>query len=49
MALGADTMRMVQLMKSWYNDMDRKIKAIALAKQAEHTAAYRVSGNSLIF
>jgi hypothetical protein len=40
MALGADTMRMVMLMKSHFNQIDKKKRAIAKAKQVEHTALY---------
>jgi hypothetical protein len=47
-ALGANTMRIVRLIKSYFNEIDRGKKAITLAKQAKHMAQYRVSANTLI-
>jgi hypothetical protein len=44
MALGSDTIRMVRIIKSWWDDMDNAMKAIAIVKQAEHhKAAFSLS------
>ena len=49
MAMGGDTMRIQRLMKSYYDQKDKDTRAIAQAKQAEHTALFGVSPNPFIF
>lgn len=40
MALDVDTIRMVRLMKSYYDQIDKKKRLLAEKEQAEHTAVY---------
>ncbi|PMD51266.1 uncharacterized protein K444DRAFT_601551 [Hyaloscypha bicolor E] len=48
MALDVDTIRMVRLMKSYYDQIDKKKRLLAEKEQAEHTAVYGVRLNSFI-
>jgi hAT family C-terminal dimerisation region len=43
LALGGDTMRMVMLMRSFYNDIDKQIQERTKAVRTEHAAMYGVS------
>jgi hypothetical protein len=47
MALSADTMKIVMLLRSHFNQIDKEKADIAKAKQAEYAARYGVCLNSL--
>jgi hypothetical protein len=49
MAMEADTMRMVRLMKSYWDQIDKKNKEAIAMNQARHTAMHGVSANSFVF
>jgi hypothetical protein len=49
MAMDGETMRMVKLIKSYYDQIDKKKRELAEEEKAQHAIAYGVSLNSFNF